>query len=113
MSASSFFQNAAYMEARESQARIACALELYKLRHGKLPERLEELVPEFLDAVPNQVVVNEPMIYRRVNAADYLLYSIGWNLTDNGGVISDDTSRRKLDWVWASKPELYRVETAP
>jgi len=106
----SFLRQAAKMEALASQARIACALELWKLRHGRLPERLEELVPEFLDSVPNQVVDKAPMIYRRVNDQDYLLYSIAWNLKDDGGVIKKESDTGWLDWVWASKPELYREE---
>jgi hypothetical protein len=90
------------------QAILACALERYKIHHGKLPLTLDELMPEYLDKVPNQVVISEPMIYRRVNDQDYLLYSIGWNMQDDGGVISDDNRADKLDWVWASKPELYQ-----
>ena len=49
------------------------------------------------------------MIYRRVNDQDYLLYSIAWNLKDDGGIIKRE-SGDWLDWVWVSKPELYREE---
>jgi hypothetical protein len=88
------------------QAILACALERYRLRHGKLPLTLGDLAPEFIEKIPNQVTVSDPMIYRRVSDSDYVLYSIGWNLRDDGGTISDDTKADRLDWVWASKPEL-------
>jgi len=105
-----FIRKVAQMQAMTNQARIALALELWKLRHGRLPEHLDELVPEFLDSVPNQVVDNTQMIYRRVNDQDYLLYSIAWNLQDDGGIVKRDPEVGLLDWVWVSKPELYRVE---
>ena len=105
-----FLDKSAETQAKKNQARIACALELWKLRNGRLPERLDELVPEFLAGVPNQVVDKAPMIYRRVNDQDYLLYSIAWNLQDDGGVVAHDPEMGLLDWVWASKPELYRIE---
>ena len=95
-----------------NQAIIAAALERYRIHHGKLPETLTRLVPEYLDKIPNQVVINEPMIFSRISDQDYILYSIGWNLRDDSGVVSDDPRGDKLDWVWASKPELYRIVQA-
>jgi len=38
--------------ARARGERIVAALELYKAKHGAYPERLQELVPEYLPAVP-------------------------------------------------------------
>ena len=32
--------------------RILIALNCYKLKHGELPDTLEELVPEYFDVVP-------------------------------------------------------------
>ncbi|MDR1190565.1 MAG: hypothetical protein LBK60_02725 [Verrucomicrobiales bacterium] len=105
---STIIKKLAQMEVMCHQALLACALEQYRLRHGKLPLTLNELVPDYLEQIPNQVTVSEPMHYRRVSDQDYLLYSIGWNLQDDSGTISDDTRADKLDWVWASKPELYQ-----
>lgn len=33
-------------------AKTACAVERFRLKHGKLPEKLEKLVPEFLAEIP-------------------------------------------------------------
>ncbi|MDR1145689.1 MAG: hypothetical protein LBK71_06085 [Verrucomicrobiales bacterium] len=92
------------------QAILACALERYRLRHGKLPLTLDELVPDYLVKIPNQVTVSEPMWYRRVSDRDYILYSVGWNLRDDDATISEERLTDNLDWVWASQPELYRRE---
>ncbi|MDR0534584.1 MAG: hypothetical protein LBH01_11590 [Verrucomicrobiales bacterium] len=109
----------ALTEVFNHQAILACGLERYKIHNKKLPLTLNELMPEYLNKIPNQGVISAPMIYKRVNDQDYILYSIGWNMRDDGGVISGGKRQTangystirsdELDWVWASKPELYRV----
>jgi hypothetical protein len=87
------------------QARIACALERYRLARGAYPMALEALAPQFIDAVPHDVMNGEPYHYR-VNAdGTFLLYSVGWNQRDDGGVeVKEDNSvsrdYTKGDWVW-------------
>jgi hypothetical protein len=36
--------------------------------------------------------------YRRTNGGGYLLYSVGWDEKDDGGVAAQ--SREEGDWVW-------------
>jgi len=50
------------------------------------------------------VVNGKPLHYRRTDAGRYQIYSIGWNGTDDGGVIGLN-KQGKLnpqlgDWVW-------------
>jgi hypothetical protein len=44
------------------------------------------------------------LIYRRTADGKFLLYSVGWNETDDGGVTVRDKSgnedKTKGDWVW-------------
>lgn len=56
-------------------ARVACALERYRLAHGHLPERLEMLVPAQLDALPPSAAGNEPLAYR-VSTGGHLVLTI-------------------------------------
>ena len=42
---------------------VAIALTLWKRRHGQWPERLEQLVPELLPAVPPDRVDGKPLRY--------------------------------------------------
>lgn len=72
-------------DARRRLARTAVAMELARLRRGSQPESLATLVPEFLDVVPTDPFDDQPL---RLVSKDgtTVLYSIGENGTDDGGV---------------------------
>jgi hypothetical protein len=80
------------------QALIACALERYHLAHGEYPETLDALVPQFLAAIPHDVIGGRPPHYRRAADGTYILYSIGWSGRDGGGVPGKTVEDG--DWVW-------------
>jgi hypothetical protein len=88
------------------QIRIACALERYRLAHGIYPSSLDQLVPACVADVPRDVINEQPYHYRLRPDGTYLLYSIGWNQTDDGGkvVYLKDLPKRfdytQGDWVW-------------
>ena len=92
-------------------ARIAIALERFRLAHGNFPESLDALAPQFLQKVPHDVIGGQPLHYRRTDDGQFILYSVGWNETDDGGVVafkqrspSDESSSgvdiSQGDWVW-------------
>jgi hypothetical protein len=89
-------------------ARIACALEQYRRAHGVFPDALDALTPKFLSKLPHDVVTGQPLRYRLTSDGQYVLYSVGWNLTDNGGTVGrtprGHVDRRQGDWVWFSAP---------
>jgi len=95
-------------------ATSACALERYRLARGRYPDKLDELVPQYLAAVPRDVIDGQPLRYRREGADRFVLYSIGWNMKDDGGEVAwkktysaSDTPRpddKAGDWVWRSQP---------
>ncbi|MDR3458053.1 MAG: hypothetical protein P4N60_11445 [Verrucomicrobiae bacterium] len=82
------------------EGQIACALERHRLAHGGYPETLDALTPQFMDKIPNDIIGGEPMHYRRTNDGNFLLYSIGWNETDDGGTPGTLNDAKKGDWVW-------------
>lgn len=88
-----------------NEALVACALERYHLANGRYPEKLQNLTPQFLAALPHDLIGGEPLIYRAAGADDYVLYSVGWNAKDDGGqIILDkygDVDLAQGDWVWA------------
>ncbi|MEE8169011.1 MAG: hypothetical protein V3T70_00550 [Phycisphaerae bacterium] len=94
---------ASVCETRASAAMIALAQ--YHRRHGRYPDSLSELVPEFLPAVPIDVVDGEPLRYRLTDDS-YILYSIGVNKKDDGGRCKEDTPTRfyeeNLDVVYSA-----------
>jgi hypothetical protein len=54
-------------------ARIACALERYRLAHGHLPERLEMLAPSLLAQLPENASDSEPLTYRITEDGNFVL----------------------------------------
>jgi len=91
-------QTAAGNQTLLDQARLACVLERYRLAQGQYPERLEALAPQFIDKLPHDLIGGQPFKYRRTNGEGYLLYSVGWNERDDGGI--PGKSREEGDWVW-------------
>jgi hypothetical protein len=94
----------AHNQTMANQALIACALERYHLAHGDYPESLETLSPQFIEKIPHDLIGGQPLKYRRLAADRFLLYSVGWNETDDGGVApSGEPSHINYDqgdWVW-------------
>jgi hypothetical protein len=82
------------------QARIACALERYWLKNQAYPASLDLLVPEFLSAIPHDVIASQPFRYRKNADGTFLLWSVGWNETDEGGVADWPLNYTTKDWVW-------------
>jgi hypothetical protein len=101
---SSTVRKSAAIQVSIDLARVACALERYRLAHGEYPETLEALAPQFIGKLPHDIIGGQPLHYRRTDDGKFLLYSVGWNETDDGGqvVLKPDGSedREKGDWVW-------------
>lgn len=93
----------ASQQAGIDQARVALALERYRLAHGDFPAALDLLVPQFIPALPTDVMTNQPLHYRRVSADDFLLWSIGWDAVDDGGKPVDPKTKMG-DWIWVRQP---------
>lgn len=91
------------------QALIACALERYRLAHSEYPDKLEALTPQFIEKLPHDIFDGNPLRYRREADGAFLLYSIGWNQKDDGGVVamqpapSSRQDDKNGDWVWPSR----------
>ncbi len=103
-------QRGAIDQNRADQTMIACALERYRLAEGKYPETLESLSPRFSDSTPLDVCTGRPLYYRLLGDGRFILYGVGWNETDDGGVIAmkpdgTDTDPDQGDWVWPPYPQ--------
>ncbi len=101
-------RKSAYGQESVDLARVAIALERYRLVHGKYPESLDPLAPQFMGIIPHDIINGQPLHYQRTTDGQFVLYSVGWNETDDGGVVvlsKGSTSRvdiSKGDWVWHS-----------
>ncbi len=68
--------------------RVACALEQYRLVHGKYPDALELLSPGLMSAIPHDIIGGRPLLYHTTETGGFILYSIGWNEQDDNGRVS-------------------------
>jgi len=94
-------QTVARNETRAHQAWLACALERHRLANGSYPESLEKLAPRYVDRLPTDLFNGKPLRYLRAPDGSYVLYSVGWNESDDGGVPGKESLEG--DWVW--RPE--------
>jgi tetratricopeptide (TPR) repeat protein len=95
----------AAIQASIDLARVACALERYRLANGVYPETLDALAPQFIGKLPHDIINGQPLHYRRTDDGKFVLYSVGWNETDDGGTVvflkgGVTVDRDKGDWVW-------------
>ena len=102
---SSAARKAAFAQTAVNCAILACALERYRRQYGELPELLSTLQPQFIQQVPHDLINGEPLRYHRTGPGEYVLYSVGWNERDDGGVVGtakegDPHSLSQGDWVW-------------
>jgi hypothetical protein len=81
---------------------IAC-LEVYKKENGSYPASLETLVPSYMPEVPLDPWTGKPLIYR-LTPERYMLYAVGPNGLDDGGV---------SEWRGSTEPDLVIVPVPP
>jgi hypothetical protein len=100
----------AFTQTTADQIVVACALERFRNDNGALPQKLDELVPKYLAAVPHDVFTGEPLRYRlNPDGKNYIVYSVGADGIDNHGMAAAMTGSWMLwqdqpntDWVWNS-----------
>ncbi|MEI6860992.1 MAG: sigma-70 family RNA polymerase sigma factor [Verrucomicrobiota bacterium] len=97
-------------QAYQNMAVIACALERWSLAHGGgYPDSTTVLVPELLTKLPVDPVNGQPLHYRRTADGRFQLWSVGANLTDEGGTVT-------FEEQWTpdeSKPKPRRISSDP
>ncbi len=85
-------------------AEIAGGLELFRMAHGNYPKALTELIPNFLPSLPPDVINGEPLHYHPTPAGSFVLYSVGLNGRDDGGIVVTNQYEgidfSAGDWVW-------------
>ena len=112
-----FQQHCAAGQATADLARVAVAIERYRLRHQAVPTVLEQLAPEFLAKVPRDVMSGEALHYRPGSDGSFALYSVGWNgRDDRGGHALEPESKlpdidwRNGGWPWPRAADLTAAE---
>jgi len=75
------------VEARAQHALsvISLAMAAYRAEKGEYPDSLDKLAPTCLKTIPLDPFTDKPMRYKRTDKG-YVLYSVGPNMRDDGGV---------------------------
>jgi hypothetical protein len=77
---------------------ILLASRLYAAKHGRLPNSVGELIPDYLPRVPQDPFSPTRAAMRiRVDADGWTVWSVGENQTDEGGIVRLDSSGKKLE----------------
>ncbi len=114
-------KNSARMQTVVDHMRIACAMERQRIANGSAtyPEKLDELVPQFLDELPHDPVNGQPYKYRREGSDGYVVYGVGSNEKDDGGTVvmsegnRTEVDRNAGDWVWRWPPKAVTNSWTP
>jgi hypothetical protein len=72
---------------------LTLALRAYRLEHGRYPDTLEALAPDYLAAIPQDVFARSGALRYRLKGDTALVYSVGPDGVDNGGTAVDDPTR--------------------
>jgi hypothetical protein len=99
------WQAAAKNQTRVNLALVACALERHRLARGEYPETLASLMPDFIRAVPADIITGQTLSYSRDTTGTFVLYSTGWPQSDSGAAASHANSPPTNAipvgaWVW-------------
>ncbi|MEO1235642.1 MAG: hypothetical protein AAFX76_02515 [Planctomycetota bacterium] len=92
-------------------APVAIAVAGYRAEHGNYPEALDDLVPDWLDAVPIDGYSGEPLRYVVIDGRP-VIYSVGPDLEDDGGV-ANERKEEDSGLVIGGDPEDEVIEDTP
>jgi hypothetical protein len=77
-------------------AQVALAIQRYRLAASEIPDSLSDLVPTYLDEVPKDPFGGNELRYKKLDVG-YVVYSIGEDLTDDGGKEKLPKSKRNRE----------------
>ncbi|HVY71851.1 MAG TPA: hypothetical protein VHH73_18105, partial [Verrucomicrobiae bacterium] len=107
----------AHTETQKQLALAAIAIRRYQLRHGRPPETLAGIVPEFLEMAPVDWMDGAPLRYRPGTNGDFTFYSVGDNFKDDGGdgtVMEEYKNTRSIwfgrDILWPQPATAEEIE---
>ncbi|MFT5422521.1 MAG: hypothetical protein ACI89L_000286 [Phycisphaerales bacterium] len=91
-----YIDSAWHAKLKGDAARAVLAAHRYRAAHSEFPESLDRLVPEFLDAVPQDLLnPGAPLNYRRTDTG-FVLYSVGSDADDDAGTPRDPDAPRSV-----------------
>lgn len=103
-----FFPQAARCQSYLDLARVACALERYRLAHQTYPEKLRDLAPSCISALPVDVCSGGELNYSPTEGSGFVLKATGWGgMGDDRGLSVGE--RESPDCVWQSVGRIRSI----
>lgn len=87
--------------------RIGLAVERYRAANGRNPATLRDLVPTYIDAVPNDLLDGKPFRYRVLADGGFVVWSPGKDGVDESGVTPDPATGKATK---AGDDEAFAVQ---
>ena len=107
---------AARTETLRRLAIVAIAIKRYELQNAHPPPSLEALIPNFLAAVPMDIMSGKPLCYRRDSQSGYVLYSVGDDGLDDGGAVTRISNAKSgangNEEIWSFKDYIWPTVTS-
>jgi hypothetical protein len=94
-------------ETEASLAISAIALHRFFVAEGRYPNRIEELIPQFLAEVPQDPLDGKPLKYRFDAGSGFLLYSSGVDGEDDGGEKEPDENAEAGLTFWSGEDVFW------
>lgn len=97
-------QRLAFTQSILDQARIACAIERYRIRTGSLPATLEELEGPDEGILPRDVLTGQPYSYRPTAEGRFKLEGTAWSTPPRQDSLESKSELKKgtMEWgAWA------------
>ena len=88
---------------------LSISLKRYEVKHGRLPEKLDSLMPEMIASLPLDPMSGKAFGYRVDGQRAFVLYSAGLDGIDNGG----DARGPGPDWGFWTGPDAVWPSAAP
>jgi hypothetical protein len=102
------------VDALKRQTELMLAMRLFELEKGRLPAKLEELVPDYGASIPVDVFTGKAMLW---NATLETVYSVGPGGVDDGGAIDPKRPPKGADvgmrYWWSKLPPPPTAATKP
>ena len=92
-------RNFGTMDAQLRVLQIRAAIAIFQQQAGRLPEKLDELVPAILPSIPLDPFSGKPLRYARTDDG-WKVWSVGFDLKDHGGMIN--SASRFTTWTEGS-----------
>ena len=101
--ASGYFRAATAQLAADGRGPSPAVWNNFAFQRGENPAHLKFLVPEWKQKwKPHDVIGAESYCFRLADPDHYVIYSIGWNETDDGGAPGESLFNRDKDWTWSN-----------